>query len=558
MGDKSVEELKTILRKRDDAEAQCEIGKRYAEGNGVDKNLEEAVKWFRKAADRENIVAQRLLADAYYYGNGVAQNFEEAVKWFRKSADKGDAEAQKYLGWCYQNGQGVAQDINQAVAWYRKAAEQGEAYAQNNLGLCYDQGQGVEQDYEQAAEWYRKAADQGDADAQNNLGLCYQNGQGVEQDYEQAVEWYRKAAEHGNARAQRRLGDCYYNGQGVEQDYEQAVEWFRKSAERGYASAQAALGFCYEDGWGVEKKPKEAVKWYRKAADQGNADGQFRLGWCYYTGEGIAYDVDEAKKWISKAAEQGHEEAQKTLSEKFPKNAKNTKFWNVSVSKRRDIWISVCGGNKNGSCMSKFLRYLSEVSGQDIEVVWNFFENGLKKHIMSEIHRPFVMQIPHWGYWKICLILVKARQCRHPATGQMIDLPPQRKIKSVFRYDSSAFDYSWLQRCSYGWCDQRAGGNFGNGLSLSLRRRFVVALCKRSNTDLSLGARFFDEFLAHLTCTFRNDGSFTWKGVGAFQYRNRCARDGWNPATGESIRIPAKRWCKFKPAPMLAKAVLGK
>jgi TPR repeat protein len=64
-------------------------------------------------------------------------NYTEAVKWWRKAAEKGNAKAQYNLGWCYANGQGVPQNYTEAVKWWRKAAEQGDASAQYNLGVCY-------------------------------------------------------------------------------------------------------------------------------------------------------------------------------------------------------------------------------------------------------------------------------------------------------------------------------------------------------------------------------------------------------------------------------------
>ena len=103
------------------------------------------------------------------YGEGVAQDKEEAVKWYRKAAEQGVAEAQFNLGVCYDNGEGVAQDKEEAVKWYRKAAEQGVAEAQYNLGACYANCEGVEQDKKEAMKWLRKAAVNGNENAKGAL-----------------------------------------------------------------------------------------------------------------------------------------------------------------------------------------------------------------------------------------------------------------------------------------------------------------------------------------------------------------------------------------------------
>lgn len=208
------------------------------------------------------------LGDSYY----EKEDYEQAVEYYRLAAEQGHARAQYNLGICYDNGHGVKQDYNEAVKWYRKAAEQGHAEAQNGLGACYEDGQGVAQDYQEAVKWYRKAAEQGNAFAQYNLGCCYDNGHGVTQDYEEAVKWYRKAAEQGNANAQTNLGTCYLNGSGVEEDEEEAVVWFRKAAEQGSAEAQYNLGYCYENDFGVHRDYDKAAMWYQKAAEQGDED----------------------------------------------------------------------------------------------------------------------------------------------------------------------------------------------------------------------------------------------------------------------------------------------
>jgi TPR repeat protein len=58
----------------------------------------------------------------YYNGEGVPQDYEEAIKWYRKAADQGDASAQFNLGVSYEYGKGVPQDYVQAHKWANLAA----------------------------------------------------------------------------------------------------------------------------------------------------------------------------------------------------------------------------------------------------------------------------------------------------------------------------------------------------------------------------------------------------------------------------------------------------
>ncbi len=207
----------------------------------------------------------------------VQKRYDEAVQYYRKAAEQGYAPAQNSLGVLYVNGFGVAKDYYEAVKWYRKSAEQGYSFAQYNLGYSYEKGRGITQDYSEAVQWYSKAADKGNRKAQSRLAECYYYGRGVAEDYYKAVNWARKAAERGDAQAQFRLGYCYNNGKGVAQDRYEAVSWYRKAAEKGHVIAQYNLGLCYEYGRGVEQDKAEAKRWYQRAANEGNKKAKEKL-----------------------------------------------------------------------------------------------------------------------------------------------------------------------------------------------------------------------------------------------------------------------------------------
>ena len=53
---------------------------------------------------------------------GVEKDEEEAVKWYRKAAKQDDPESLYRLGLCYEKGIGVKADRAEAIKWYRKAA----------------------------------------------------------------------------------------------------------------------------------------------------------------------------------------------------------------------------------------------------------------------------------------------------------------------------------------------------------------------------------------------------------------------------------------------------
>jgi len=81
-------------------------------------------------------------------------------------------------------------------------------------------------------------------------------------------------------------------------------------------------------------------------------------------------------------------------------------------------------------------------------------------------------------------------------------------------------------------------------------------LAQKSNLSKKQVAEMFDEMVSLATKEAKN--GFVLPGFGKLVVANRKARIGRNPQTGEPIKIPAKRVCKFRIAKSLKDTVLGK
>lgn len=158
-----------IAASRGSAEAQFNLGARYENGDGVERDYKEALKWYRMAGEAGFPPAQNNLGVMYLMGKGVSQNDLIAFKWFRKAADQGYGEAQNNMGIMFQQGRGIQKNLLSAVSYYRVAAEQGNAMAQYNLAFMYHNAQGVGRDIDEAVKWYRLAAAQGHEGAKRAL-----------------------------------------------------------------------------------------------------------------------------------------------------------------------------------------------------------------------------------------------------------------------------------------------------------------------------------------------------------------------------------------------------
>lgn len=89
--------VKTPTRQQQSSsDRQFEIGLRYENGTGVEKNLKQAANWYRRAAEQGNTKAQFNLASLYEHGQGVKRNPQLAIKWYKEAAMKGVASPNKF------------------------------------------------------------------------------------------------------------------------------------------------------------------------------------------------------------------------------------------------------------------------------------------------------------------------------------------------------------------------------------------------------------------------------------------------------------------------------
>ncbi len=138
----AVKEL-TARAEKGQAQAQYELGRRCAAGQGVPKDEAAALRWFQKAAAQDHAGALVQLGSFYAHGFGVKQDWAESIRWYRRAALQGDPTALHNLGLDYAHGHGVERDARKAAHWFRLAAEQGHARAQYNLGELTEEGRGV-------------------------------------------------------------------------------------------------------------------------------------------------------------------------------------------------------------------------------------------------------------------------------------------------------------------------------------------------------------------------------------------------------------------------------
>ncbi|MGF1640828.1 MAG: peptidoglycan-binding protein [Rhodospirillales bacterium] len=155
----------------------------------------------RRAADRGDAEAQYQMGLRYATGDGVTRHHVRARGWFELAAAQGHRGAQYRLGLAYAAGRGVSRDPERALAWLTQAAEGGHVRAQYRLGEAYLHGRGTPREPAWAARWLEMAALRGHTEAQVALGVGHAAGSGLPIDRVQAWTWLRIAEADGHEQA---------------------------------------------------------------------------------------------------------------------------------------------------------------------------------------------------------------------------------------------------------------------------------------------------------------------------------------------------------------------
>ena len=306
------------------ANGELEVIQYLTEDKGLNYS-EEPLEWCMKVAELGDLSAQIYLAEIYRDGNGVEKDVEESLKWYKMAAEDGNCDAIKnitlvaengcleamlYLAQSYEEGIGVEADDDKAFEWYYLAAKSGNLEAIQWLAakmvLNYS---------EEPLELCIKLAENGDSYAQIYLAEMYDG-----KDFEESLKWYKLAAEGGNRDAIYHLGYMYYRGDEVEQSYEEAYYWFDKDDFRHLPWFVCADMYFY-----VEKYYKHAFKLYHFALQQGVQEAAYKIGEMYYYGLGTEQDYAKAFEFLKyydgefdeDFADEAPPEVQKMLGEMY-------------------------------------------------------------------------------------------------------------------------------------------------------------------------------------------------------------------------------------------------
>lgn len=242
-------------------EALVPLGVRYELGFGTQENKKLAFQAYKKAADNGIVEAYSRLGYVYLDGDIINKDAQEALKWFTKAYetkiknnDKDNAsDDSAIIGSIYYYGDGTPKDIVKAMKWYKISVDL-DAFSplpSYNLGNIYHD----RKEDKEALKYYRissKKLDGKYVPANVAMGDMYFWGRGLEgPDHLIASKYYQKAVEQYSAThvhkkyiidAMCQLGSIYYiGGYGIEENIDTAKIWLRRASSLGDSTAKELL-----------------------------------------------------------------------------------------------------------------------------------------------------------------------------------------------------------------------------------------------------------------------------------------------------------------------------
>lgn len=248
------------------SESYYMLGKMNEEGNGVAKNITQAIKNYKKSVE----YSSELACDGRMALIRLGEQVDDPKDFvdISKAMLKGLSSDEMYTkGYEYENGlNNRAVSLPKAYGYYKAAAEANNAKANIKMGEIYISKFYPFNDKAKSDKYYAKAfktlkQQEGySGDACYQLGMMYKDGLSVEKNPELAVSYFRIASAKGNAEAYYELGLIYQN----ELERVEAFNCFMKAADKGVPAAMLEVAKAYETGLGTSRNREQAINWYTK------------------------------------------------------------------------------------------------------------------------------------------------------------------------------------------------------------------------------------------------------------------------------------------------------
>lgn len=206
--------LSQLREGREKGEALYMVGIHFKNGEGVEKDTREALKWFERARDLGNPQAPYILG-LLYETEDSPESLDRAFRYYLEATGFDQRKTGLYrdiwrkLGFFYAEGRGAERSLRAALTCYEKAADEGSVTGMYHAGrMCELLPLEELGEDENPVLFYERAIlkDPSHAESLFRLGNLLEKGsRGVEKDLEKAQQLYRDATQYGHWVAKERF-----------------------------------------------------------------------------------------------------------------------------------------------------------------------------------------------------------------------------------------------------------------------------------------------------------------------------------------------------------------
>lgn len=320
----------SLLKKAEDGSilSQMELAKCYIDGNGIDQSQLEALKWYEKAANKNNIAAMVACGDLLCdeWNIDLEPDYVRGIAWYRKAASKGDQKAKEFLekfkivkeeishecpfDWLpCDNELAMYSILKENEVLINKEHENKNPIATYYLAILSYVNKEYSKTVNYLSEIYPLVMDENNfyediLDNQKNntpigatiaakvfslLGWCYEHGQGVKMDYIKAAEYYLSEFDYsafGMSMIPKVRGAYCFKKAGLYENFiDEANSQGIYTVGGGYSThytvpcLQLELAEMYRTGDGVTKNLKKTLEIYESIVDKRKGVLDVVMGW---------------------------------------------------------------------------------------------------------------------------------------------------------------------------------------------------------------------------------------------------------------------------------------
>lgn len=268
----------------------------YEEGKGVTKSTLKAINYYRKAAKLND--PQAMVKLALLLASGTDDNKREAIKWYKKLAQTNNIAAYYSLAELSNN---FLNKQDEALVWYLKAADNENVLAQYEVAIRFKNGyHGCEINLSRSAHYLQLASENNHLQAKYLFAMCLLQGEGIAKDNTKALSLFKAAAVQRHTESQYQAGLLL-----LESSPYQAYRYFMQAAEHEHEHAPAQYE-CIKYQIKFGRDLNECLIFCKKLHQQGNAELTYIAARLLETGIAGMTNKQQANQYYTQLVSSNH------------------------------------------------------------------------------------------------------------------------------------------------------------------------------------------------------------------------------------------------------------